>query len=126
MRSLPIASSCYGRAVLRNSVVGPTKIDAAARPSLPALAKSLSNPDLKGSTIMIMGYGDGAGSRVHNQELSERRADAVKRYLVEKHGLTAGDLVAVGYGKLKDADHPLDLAYRRVRILNVNTRPDPK
>jgi hypothetical protein len=24
MRSLPIASSCYGRAVLRNSVVGPT------------------------------------------------------------------------------------------------------
>ena len=37
----------------------------------------------------------------------ERRADTIKRYLVEKFGIAGGDLVIVGYGKtkLKDAQN---------------------
>src|ERR1700720_2847320 len=85
------------------------------------LGKALSNPSLRGSTFVVAGNTDGIGSDSFNQELSERRADTIKRYLVQNYGLTGSDLVTVGYGKtkLKDADDPADPINRRVQILNM-------
>ena len=50
------------------------------------------------------------GGDAFNQDLSERRADTIKRYLVDKYGITGSDLVTVGYGKtkLKDTANPAD------------------
>jgi outer membrane protein OmpA-like peptidoglycan-associated protein len=49
--------------------------------------------------IEIDGYTDSRGSDAYNQGLSERRADAVKAYLVE-HGATAADQITTrGFGK---------------------------
>lgn len=49
--------------------------------------------------IEIDGYTDSRGSDEYNQGLSERRADAVKAYLVE-HGATAADQITTrGFGK---------------------------
>ncbi len=48
-------------------------------------------------TIVIEGHTDASGSPKLNQQLSQRRADAVKAYFVA-HGFPAGRLRAVGYG----------------------------
>ena len=62
-------------------------ISAKSLPSVQALGKALTNPDLKGSTFVVAGYTDAAGGEAYNQDLSERRADAIKRYLIDKYGI---------------------------------------
>jgi outer membrane protein OmpA-like peptidoglycan-associated protein len=93
-------------------------------PSVQALGKALTNPDLKGSTFVVAGYTDAAGSEAYNQDLSERRADAIKRYLTDKFGIAGSDLVTVGYGKtkLKDPSNPMAEANRRVQVVNLQNK----
>ncbi|MCP4616062.1 MAG: OmpA family protein [Bradyrhizobium sp.] len=93
-------------------------------PSVQALGRALSNTELKGSTFVVAGHTDAAGGEEYNQSLSERRADAIKKYLVEKYGIAGSDLVTVGYGKskLKDPSQPLAEANRRVQVVNMETK----
>jgi outer membrane protein OmpA-like peptidoglycan-associated protein len=92
--------------------------------SVQALGKALSNPNLKGSTFVVAGHTDAVGGESYNQDLSERRADSIKRYLVERFGIAGGDLVTVGYGKSKpkDPNAPLDPANRRVQVVNMASK----
>ena len=53
------------------------------------------NPSVK---VTVEGHTDSIGSDAYNQKLSERRAMAVKHYLVSK-GVTADRLDTVGYGE---------------------------
>jgi outer membrane protein OmpA-like peptidoglycan-associated protein len=89
--------------------------------SVQALGRALSNPDLKGSTFIVAGHTDAVGSDTYNQDLSERRADSIKRYLTDKFGIAGTDLVTVGYGKtkLKDPAHPTADVNRRVQVVNM-------
>ena len=95
-----------------------------AAPAVEALGKALSNPDLKGSTFVVAGHTDSIGGEAYNQDLSERRADTIKRTLVEKFGIAGSDLVTVGYGKTKpkDAANPADPANRRVQVVNMTSQ----
>ena len=88
------------------------------------LGKALSNPGLKGSTFVVAGHTDAVGSEPYNQDLSERRADTIKHYLVEKYGIAGNDLVTVGYGKtkLKDAGNPTAPINRRVQVVNMDSK----
>jgi OOP family OmpA-OmpF porin len=52
-------------------------------------------PDI---SIEIAGHTDNVGSAKLNKALSQRRADSVKKYLVEKFGISSSRLTAVGYG----------------------------
>jgi outer membrane protein OmpA-like peptidoglycan-associated protein len=99
-------------------------ISASSLSSVQALGRALSDPNLKGSTFVVAGHTDSAGTEGYNQDLSERRADAIKRYLVEKFGIAGNDLVTVGYGKskLKDPNAPLDPANRRVQVVNMENK----
>ena len=92
------------------------------------LGKALSSPDLKGSTFVVAGHTDAIGAEPYNQELSERRADTIKKYLTEKYGIAGSDLVTVGYGesKPKDANVPMDPANRRVQVVNMDTKTASK
>ena len=54
--------------------------------------------DLK---ITIEGHTDNVGGAKYNETLSRRRADAVKKILVDKHGIEASRLTAKGYGLTK-------------------------
>jgi OOP family OmpA-OmpF porin len=58
------------------------------------------NPDMK---VQIEGHANSKGPEAYNQKLSERRANAVMSYLVDKVGISADRLKAVGYGELKPA-----------------------
>lgn len=49
-------------------------------------------------TVLIEGYTDHRGSDAYNKVLSQRRADAVKNYLV-KAGIDAARIEAIGHGK---------------------------
>jgi len=49
-------------------------------------------------SITIEGHTDNIGTAAYNKKLSQRRADAVKKYLVEKSGIDAKRLTAKGFG----------------------------
>lgn len=99
-------------------------VSAKSLPSVQALGRALTSPDLKGSTFIVAGHTDAAGSDGYNQDLSERRADAIKRYLMQNYGIAAADLVTVGYGKskLKDPSQPLAEVNRRVQVVNMDNK----
>jgi outer membrane protein OmpA-like peptidoglycan-associated protein len=85
------------------------------------LGEALSSSVLKGSTFLVEGHTDAKGGNTFNQKLSERRADTVKRFLVEHYRIPAANLVAVGYGKtkLKNKNNPFGAENRRVRVVNM-------
>jgi outer membrane protein OmpA-like peptidoglycan-associated protein len=89
-----------------------------------ALGRALTNPDLKGSTFVVAGHTDAAGGETYNQELSERRADSIKKYLIDNYHISSADLVTVGYGKskLKDPNQPMAEANRRVQVVNMENK----
>jgi outer membrane protein OmpA-like peptidoglycan-associated protein len=93
-------------------------------PSVQALGRALTSPDLKGSTFIVAGHTDAAGSEAYNQDLSERRADSIKQYLVTKYNISGPDLVTVGYGKskLKDPSRPMAEVNRRVQVVNTENK----
>jgi len=68
----------------------------------PELAKAVKfikqYPDQK---IMIAGHTDSVGAANYNQQLSQKRAEAVKTYLVKEAGLNANKLVCKGFGESK-------------------------
>ncbi|QWG22484.1 OmpA family protein [Bradyrhizobium sediminis] len=96
--------------------------------SVQELGKALSDASLKGSTFVVAGHTDAIGSEPYNQDLSERRADTIKRYLTEKYGINGSDLVTVGYGesKPKDPNAPMDPTNRRVQVVNMDTKTASK
>jgi len=53
------------------------------------------NPGLR---VTVEGHTDSVGSAAYNQKLSERRAQAVKRYLV-RQGIDPSRITTEGYGK---------------------------
>jgi outer membrane protein OmpA-like peptidoglycan-associated protein len=97
-------------------------------PAVQELGKALSNARMRGSTFVVAGHTDSVGSEGYNQELSERRADTIKRYLTEKYGINGADLVTVGYGesKPKDPNAPMDPANRRVQVVNMASKTASK
>src|SRR5450759_2504902 len=103
-------------------------ISAKSMPSVQALGKALSDPSLKGSTFVVAGHTDAVGGESYNQDLSERRADSIKRYLVDKFGIAGTDLVTVGYGKSKpkDPSAPMDPGNRRVQVVNMANKTASK
>jgi outer membrane protein OmpA-like peptidoglycan-associated protein len=92
------------------------------------LGKALSDASLKGSTFVVAGHTDAIGGEAYNQDLSERRADTIKKYLTEQYGIAGSDLVTVGYGKTrpKDANAPMDPINRRVQVVNMETKTASK
>lgn len=90
-------------------------------PQLHSLGKALTSDELAGSVIMLGGHTDGKGTGAYNQTLSERRAEAVKRFLIETYKIPAANLVAAGYGKerYKNPADPLAPENRRVEIVNM-------
>jgi outer membrane protein OmpA-like peptidoglycan-associated protein len=81
---------------------------AEAVPSLEKVAEVLRSK--AGSPVTIEGHTDGKGSDAYNQPLSEKRAQAVRDWLVKNGGATAAKITTKGWGKTKP--------------IVPNTRPD--
>lgn len=71
-------------------------IDALQQPNVEMIAEQLkNNPD---ATVTIKGYASPEGSKAFNDRLAQRRADAVKKALVNKYGINANRIDAQGCG----------------------------
>jgi outer membrane protein OmpA-like peptidoglycan-associated protein len=53
------------------------------------------------ATFSVEGYTDSFGSFEYNLDLSQRRADSVKRYLVQAMGINPAQVQTRGYGATK-------------------------
>ena len=74
-----------------------------ARLQLDAVAEGIQMlpPDRR---IVIEGHTDAVGPAAYNHTLSERRAEAVRHYLMLNHGIPAQRLTTVGFGKAAPLD----------------------
>lgn len=92
-----------------------------AEPQLHSLGKALTSPDLAGSVMMLGGHTDAKGNDGYNQSLSERRAETVRKFLIETYKVPADNLVSAGYGEseLKNKADPYAAENRRVQVVNM-------
>ena len=67
-------------------------------PELERVAQLLN--DKPSASIEVAGHTDNIGTNAYNQKLSERRADAVKKFLTSK-GIDASRVTTIGYGETK-------------------------
>lgn len=90
-------------------------IKASQMPSLEHAANYLkNNPD---ASITINGYASPEGTEDYNLQLSQRRADAVKAILVDKYGIQASRINAIGHGVGDIFSEP---AWNRVGICTID------
>ena len=85
------------------------------------LGKAL-NEELKDQKFfLIEGHTDAVGSRVYNAALSDRRAQAVKAYLVQEMGVSSDRLKTVGKGSSEPVvpNNPYAAQNRRVVVVNL-------
>jgi outer membrane protein OmpA-like peptidoglycan-associated protein len=99
-----------------------TEITPEAAAALVPLGRALGDPRLAGDTFLIAGHSDGKGSADYNVDLSQKRADAVRLYLISKFGIGPERLIATGMGAkhLKNTSDPRAAENRRVQIVNVS------
>jgi len=60
--------------------------------------------DCQQLTFTIEGHADQRGTAEYNMGLGERRANAVKSFLTNEHGVSSDRLTVISYGKEKLAD----------------------
>ena len=82
-----------------------------------------------GLPILIQGHTDNVGTPASNRILSERRAQAVKSWLVSKAGIAAADITTKGFGQTtpvaSNATAEGRQKNRRVEIRLQKVHPDP-
>ena len=96
-------------------------LSAEARAALDTQAAWLKNHDE--TNVIVQGYCDERGTREYNLALGERRANAVKQYLVA-HGIAADRISVVSYGKERPAvlgDNEAAWAQNRRAVTVVRT-----
>lgn len=92
-----------------------------SRPYLDQVGQMLNLPEVAGERILIEGHTDASGSPGYNQHLSERRAAAVKQYLVRNFQVEPDRLSVRGKGEnqLLPDRNPRDGMNRRVEFQRV-------
>lgn len=93
------------------------EIDDSSSRTMHNLAKALGSSQLANRNFTIVGHTDGKGSAAYNKALSDRRAAAVRAYLID-NGVAASRLRAVGRGEsqLLNKSDPNAAENRRVEI----------
>lgn len=102
-RKLYDALSTSGRVATHGILfdTGSDRLRGESTPTLTEIGQMLQqHADLK---LTIEGHTDDVGDPAANQSLSERRANAVKQYLVANYHIDAGRLAATGYGASRPA-----------------------
>ena len=89
---------------------------------LNTLGRALSDARLADDAFLIAGHTDAKGGADYNLELSQRRAESVRQFLVANYRIDAAKLIAKGYAfqHLRNPKDPLAAANRRVQIVNLS------
>jgi len=92
-----------------------------ARETIRKLGAAFKSEQLAGYRFRVEGHTDASGRADYNLALSQRRAEAVRDYLVGTLGIAANRLVVIGRGQedpLDPAD-PMSGVNRRVQVVNL-------
>lgn len=90
-------------------------VEASQMPSIEHVAQYLkNNPSVN---VTVNGYASPEGTEEYNLKLSQRRADAVKKILVDKYGIAATRINTVGHGVGDIFSEP---AWNRVGICTID------
>jgi OOP family OmpA-OmpF porin len=110
------------RIVLRgvNFAFNSDQVDAASMVVLEVAAETLKKSS--GVRVSVDGFTDSVGADAYNQGLSERRAESVRKILVEK-GVPASRLTAMGFGESRPvASNDTEDGRRMNRRVELNTQ----
>ncbi|MCK4440868.1 MAG: OmpA family protein, partial [Sulfurovaceae bacterium] len=66
---------------------------------LDTIAKALKDDRLKDKRIFIEGHTDSDGTKSHNMDLSQKRANSVTKLLEDKFGIDSKRLTSLGFGR---------------------------
>ena len=88
---------------------------------LDRLGNALQDPALASSKFLVGGHTDASGSDAYNLKLSQRRAEAIKSFLIQAYPIDKSRLVPVGFGEmqLKNPQAPDAAENRRVQLINL-------
>jgi outer membrane protein OmpA-like peptidoglycan-associated protein len=91
--------------------------------TLSALGKAMTSKELTPSRFLIEGHTDSKGSFQYNQDLSDRRARTVQKYLEREFSIPISRLDTVGKGESQPlpGTAPEDGRNRRVEIVNLGS-----
>lgn len=92
-----------------------------AKDVLNNLGEALTYGELNTYRFQIAGHTDAVGAKGYNQKLSEQRAKAVLKYLVNTFDIDAARVDPVGYGEsqLLDPSKPEGDVNRRVQVTRL-------
>jgi outer membrane protein OmpA-like peptidoglycan-associated protein len=94
---------------------------------LDMLGEAMADQRLADQKFVIAGHTDAKGRADYNLALSQRRAEAVRQYVIDKHGIDPANLIARGFGRsrLKNPRMPFADENRRVQIINWTSMVEP-
>jgi outer membrane protein OmpA-like peptidoglycan-associated protein len=102
---------------------GSATLSPAAAEVLDNLGRALGSAQLAAYRFRVEGHTDTVGPGAMNQDLSERRAAAVRDFLVQRHGVAAGRIEALGLGEqqllVATPDEVAEPRNRRVQVVNI-------
>jgi len=105
-------------------VTGSAELTPDAETAVGIIGQALKNPVLADNKFRIEGHTDTVGSPDNNRVLSERRAAMVVKVLIEKYGIPASRLEAIGVGQeglsVPTGDQVPEPRNRRVRLINIS------
>jgi outer membrane protein OmpA-like peptidoglycan-associated protein len=97
------------------------EVEPASLATLDKIGTAITNERLITSEFVVAGHADQRGTAEYNLDLSQRRAETVRRLLIERFHIDPHRLAAIGHGfeELADPAHPLSAKNRRVQIVNL-------
>jgi OmpA-OmpF porin, OOP family len=104
---------------------GSAELTPQAIQTLTSLGQALSNPTLANYRFRIEGHTDTVGSPAHNQQLSQRRAEAVVDYLATNFHIDRNRVQAIGMGQdglmIQTPPQTPEARNRRVQVVNIGS-----
>lgn len=104
---------------------GSAELTPQAIQTLTSLGQALNNPTLANYRFRIEGHTDTVGSPAYNQQLSQRRAEAVVDYLATNFHVDRNRVQAIGMGQdglmIQTPPQTPEARNRRVQVVNIGS-----
>ena len=98
-----------------------TRLNEAFSPTFMKLASILLQDEFKDYTVKIEGHSDSLGDARTNQALSEKRANSIKTFLINRGKVPSNRLTAAGLGESQPIDKNSQEKNRRIDIIITKT-----